>query len=626
MRIDDREPFGGPMVDQTGFIKEAPRGEEVDELWLRRIDDAVRWMTGSHNWNGWRSWTNAKLLCRGRNWSANVRSESDEHGSDRMDPAVTIPRMAVNIEGMVGYFTQSDPKFILDPRNRPDQVEQAKRKEALVNYTWEEQDFARPWRSALKELIITGNCILKTGYVTELDEAALLKAEETEGAKKKKGEVVISYDQAIKANYATLKHVPIHRFLYDLGAPDGTIKTARWVAELIVRPARDVMADNRYDAAARKAMQTGEETPQTYQDFRAANEDVLLHEAQNDSYLVGTQEYDHQNIVLAEIWDRRYKVRRVYALGVTKPLLVEDWPYPYLDDFPYIQCKFINVLDEPWGIGYVKLAQDPQKMLDRTRTKMAEHVKKFNAKLLTWGLDADERRRLGDDEHGAVINMGQGGKLENYFPPSLGQDFYRVSEIFANDLESLTLTDQMIGGGALPSRTSAEEVRTRTQLFGMKLSDASKAIDKMLHAVGQQTSQHIAANMEVDQVVRLLGEEGADWIKVEPEDVRVDTLVRVQSTSRQPPDPAREKQMSLDFLERMLRIIPALQQMQQQGGIPFDANKFLQWTINRMEDASLAEVFSGPAQPAQVGPGGPAVPGSPQEPNQAQSAIDRSGA
>lgn len=608
-----------------------PTGPDVWSSWQGVIAEHIRWLRDDY-WNGWRSWRAALFLARAKQWSEQVKaSDSLQFASDLVDDAATVPLIATHIENMIGFLTQSDPQFVATPRREQD-VDPAEIQEALLNYRWRELEMDDQYAMALRDFCTIGHCVIGTGFAFEDDVKRMRPKGALAGS-------TTNYDDNFRAGSPYLRRVNPFAFLKDRYAPDGTLATARWCAEILFRPIDDIVQDSNYDDKVRRSIRNreGDFQLKTLRTWYAENEWLAPR---------GTEEQGSEDIgVLVKLYDKRYRVFRVLGLGVDQPLLEDDWPFPYLDGFPYVMRDFVHLPNEPYGVGFTHFAAHMQLLENRLSTKMAEHARKHNAKYIAkgWGDDDDQLDEFEKDEHGTLLRgTGQNPTIEPVERPQFGEDLFRIHAIVESNMRRLMMEDQ-IASGPMPGRTSATEIRTRNQLFGAKLRDVVRSSEKLLRDSARQILQHIKANADVGETVRVVGRKGVTFVELSEADVAAEIDIDVTAVAREQVDPVTRRQQALDLLQRTAAILPQIfqvQAIQAQAGLPVqpiavDFNALFRAVIKTFDDRELERAFPNQAVEAQQLPpqifAPPAAPGtggpSPQDPTQSaqQSALPQPG-
>src|SRR5262249_47664538 len=160
--------------------------------------------------------------------------------------------------------------------------------------------------------------------------------------------------------------------------PDHTLDSARWCCEMFFRPLPDVLADPLYDEEAKDMIRSGGYSPAAVTTRKNEPPTTPSPMAAYDSILP-----EDNLVIIFEVWDRRFQKYFVFADNVPRPLVEKPWPYEYLGkEFPYKMVGYIPIPNEHYGIGIPRWIEDQQYELNRIRTSMFEHRRRFNRKYI----------------------------------------------------------------------------------------------------------------------------------------------------------------------------------------------------------------------------------------------------
>lgn len=577
---------------RSGIIIERPTGEKQWEFWQHQITDHLDWLCGEgehKNPNGHRTWKHNIKLARGQHWSEQVQS-SDEVGrpADLIEDHVTVSHISLHIENLVSFLTQTDPYFKGRGR-RPGDEDSAKAQEAVLNYYWRELDFITELKKCVRDYCTIGHMIARTDWHSRQE------IEFQRPDKSKDPAATTNYNPYIRPEAPGFRRVNPFTFLIDRSTPTYDLKGARWCGEIIAKPLQDIISDKRYDSAVRKQIKSGQEHVTTL-------EQHLANYSSADGFFYGGMDQDesHDQIgLLIEVWDKRFRMRYVFAMGVTKPLIEEAWPYDHLDDFPYEFANFIPVPNEIYGLSHPHIAGQAQLLLDRLLTKMALHARKHNPMYLVpeGTFDDDQKRLFLQNEDGGLVEHKPGKKPEPLELAQLPYDLQTFVQVIKGEMNELMNTDALHRGGALPSRTSAQEIEARQQLHGMKLADHAATIDHFVRNIARQILQHIKANLQQDMFVSIAGREGTLYRKLSLEDIKAEVDIDLESSSREIITPAVEREQRMTLLQTLSALA--------QSGVPIqiDWNELLKQVLSTFDGVEADRIFPPmAAAPAPINP------------------------
>lgn len=541
-------------------------GMSVYDMWLTRIHSALQWRK-SH-WNGDENWKRAYKLYGGKHWRYN---DEENPSADEARDFITVNITMSTINNMVPFLLNSDPFFLTKPRKPSDTV-QAMLAQEIVNYDWNLQQMTPQVKECALDAAIIGHGIAKTGFTFELDQAV----------SKATGNIV--YEDYIRAETPYLIRIDPFNFIYDPTATDRTLATARWAAEIFYQYYDDVIDNSSYEASVRNKIKSGHFNPKLLSGKYEVQDDW-------DMTWWDDEHVAEPNIVrLFEIWDKKHRKYIVLADGVNEPLIEKDWPYDYLTGFPYRRLDFIKVPNSHYPVGIPYSIEDSQFELDRTRTGMFQHRRRFNRKYeILDNLEEDSRRKLQEGEDGALIPVRQLNSIRPIEDAPLPQDYWQVEAIIKQDVMELSGMDALIRGGPLPSRTTGVEVNTRTNIFRMKIDDLVDRTDRFVLQLGKDVLAHIKANMVRSRVVKIAGLQGVYWVNATAEDIQAELDLHMETVAAPKTNPDIDKQQSLNLLQIALQAAPVMQQLGQPLQINFP--ELFAWTIEKFGYKDVGRFF-----------------------------------
>lgn len=565
--------------------REPLTGEDVGKLWTDKVNRALNFR--KRHWNGEDAWHRYIDLYRGNHWSSR-HSDTDDISSDIVRERITVNVTGSTVLNVLPFLIRRKPQFICSPR-QPEDVVAAQLQQQILNYVWREFDMQPQARKAILDSIVIGHGIIKTGFNLELDEAI----------KKVPQNGTIEYADYIKKEEPFIKRVSPFLFIFDPEAAENDLASARWCAEFFIKPIRDVVDNERYSESVRRKIRRGEVEVSTVRSLLKLpnDDDTLTFEDDDDS--------DMDRLVLFELWDKRSGKYYVYAHGCYEPLLESDeWPYPYVEGFPYEMISFIPVIDEPFPMGLPAFIEDQQHELNRVRTREFQHGRRFNRKytVIEGDVDESEIKKLQTGEDGTVVLVRQHEAIKPIEDANISSDQQLIEQVIKNDIRELTGSDELARGGALPSRTTATEVQTRSKLLGLKLEDRVEQVDTFINKVGRKILQHVKANYILEKVIKIAGPQGSFWMKYSAQDIQAETDIDVESTSAQQVDPMTDRQQAIQIMQILLNAAPILQQSQ----VPINWGELFKWVLTKfdgMKDVQRFFPLSGqPSQPLATTP------------------------
>lgn len=551
--------------------KEIGKGDFDNELWLSRLNQTLRWR--QNYWNGDRNWNRAYDLFRGKHW----RDMQEENpSSDQLRDRITVNEAQSAVLDIVPFLMIKHPLFVGTPV-RQSKTASVKLQTQKLNYEYTRRDMNSQVKKSVYDAAICGHGICKDGYILEVDEAI-----------KKTDGININYEDYIKESAPYIKRISPFFFLIDPLAPEANLETARWCAEIFLKTERDILANSRYNPKVQNKIKSG------YYPLNFKNSQLGVH-ADDPTLNNLSKESDDPALpesrlcLLFEVWDWKYKKLRVFADGCPEPLLEKDWPYDYIDKFPFTKMDYIALPDELYGVGIPYQIEDQQLELNRNRTYAFEHRRRFSARKyeVLNNVTDPEFTKFANGEDGAMVRVQQIGSIVPIPDAPMPDDTQIVEGMIRSDIQRATGLDNLFKGGNLQSRTTSGEVQTRASIFRLKLEDRIDTVDKFVLRVANHVLQHIKGNFTQDEAIRLFGPSGEYWETLTPDMIKEDVDLDMETIAAPQIDPVQQMQMALNIWQTTL----GAAQFIQAGVIQVDLNKLFGWVMDKMGVKDAAQFF-----------------------------------
>src|SRR5262245_12072775 len=527
------------------------------EIWLSRI--AMTRQARLMRKNGERDWRRYYRWYEGEQWD-DRGGQGSNVSSDNPRETATINKTGSIINSIVPFLINDEIKFLLKAR-RPEDDVSAEIQQALLNYEWRKRKMTNAMKTCARDMVIIGHCIAKPGYTVEVDES-----------KKPKDDGVINYADYVKRDAPYVERVNPLNFIWDWAGKDRTLNTARWCAEVFFVPYADVIVNQDYNPEVIGMMYSGDYTPTT----QTAWETMGV----PPGWMKGMQSFalpEDNLVTLIEVWDKKFRNRMIFADGCPYPLLVSDWPYDYLDGFPYVMAKYIDVPNQPYGLGLPRWIEDQQVQLNRMATLEQDVARKSRPRYKASEQTNPEevvKFQNGDD---IVV-----GDIQPIPPADLSQMFQVIQANIQRAIEEMTGADRLLQGGPLPSRTTAGEVGTRARLTGLKLDQHVTDFEEFVEECAIQILGHLKKFRTTADVIEVVGLEGAFWHEYTNEDIQAGVDVEVNYFAAPKVDPALENQHKKEILQLAISALPVLAQQ----GAPetFNLVEIFRWLLKDEKD------------------------------------------
>lgn len=547
--------------------------------WHERINCTLEWR--SKYWNGDAAWKRYMALYRGDHWR-NSRYGDSVLGPDSDSPRT---RITVNVTGATillakSFLFKKKPQFIIEPK-LPEHYVSAVLQQATLNYEWKERNMQKQAKKAVLDSLVIGHGIIKTGFTYEPS---------TANNPKKDGQT--EYREYIEKDTPYIERINPFMFLFDIETDTYDLENGSWCAQIFFRPYNDVVVDTNYDKGVLKAIKSNLLTPETFKMGLAMSVEEYARKENNQC-------------ALYEVWDKKYKKRYVFIKGIEEPVEEQDWPYEYLDGFPYEKLDFIPLINEPYGIGIPAFIEDQQYELNRVRTAMYDHRRRFNRKYLArkGAIDSIELDKFLNSETASAIWVESMDAIRPTDEATIPNDAYAVEATIKNDIQELTGVDQLVRGGQLPARTSAAEVNARVQFSNLKLDDRVDDVDSFIINIGRKTLQHIKENYSSEKIIKINGPAGEYWTKYSPTDIKAEFDIDMDTVSAPQIDPVADRQQAIQIFTLIMQNLQILLQQQVQINI----GELFKWLLGKFDEKDISRFFpqagviSGPIQTVTEG-------------------------
>ena len=303
---------------------------------------------------------------------------------------ITQDRISVNlafstINVMAPSVAVNHPKITVSANQEGDE-DRAVFVEAVVNYLWRHHDYRKPFRRAVKDFLIIGHSWMKVGwrfveqereltpeeFALEYDEASL----EVEQFSYDNPEMIndLPSDQDVldalprKKMEVVEDQVFVERVSpFDMFVdPEATnLDDARWIAQRIVRPLNEVKKDKRYKRSVRMNLEA---------------DSGVRYRWENDNE---REEYANpgNRVTLYEYYDLVNGTISVCAAS-GDDFLLDPQPMPYHSGHPFVMMRNYDVPDMFYPMGDLESIESLQEELNKTRSQMVNHRKRYARKYL----------------------------------------------------------------------------------------------------------------------------------------------------------------------------------------------------------------------------------------------------
>ena len=439
----------GKVHDRLRLAQRWRHDEGYDQKWRRMID----LYRGKTYWGDRNAWGNPQ--------------------ADRI--SVNLAFSTINVIGPA--VSVNHPKITVSANKETD-ADRAVFVEAVINYLWRHFDYRKPFRRAVKDFLIVGHAWVKVGWKFVEEERRLAGYEIDD-------EVVRSIQEIdefamenpalagdLPSDQDVIDSVPLTEMVvledqpfverispFDMYVdPEATcLDDAKWIAQRIVRPLSEVKKDKRYKASVRRSLQADAGLKVRWDE-----------DTERDEY-----SDDVDRVTLYEYYDLENGTLSVCA-HQTDDYLLDPTRMPYAFGHPFVMMRNYDIPDVFYPMGDLDQIESLQEELNKTRTQMTNHRKRYARKYLYHerSFGPEGREALESDEDGRFVpvvdeNRDLSAVVQPLPQVPLAPEIYEQSHIIEQDINT-------VSGVSEYSRGQMPEIR-RTATEASIIADAGNA-------------------------------------------------------------------------------------------------------------------------------------------------------
>src|SRR5690606_14769081 len=443
------------------------------------------------------TWKRLKDMYAGKQWVGTAREDR-----------IVVNKAFANINIVTAAISSSYPKFVVKPRT-PESAATAIITEEVLNYVWQHYKFQDEFKLAVNDMVQLGHGWLKVGWkavkAAEVEKPAE-SDDEAENVEKEDGPT--SEAQAVKftEDRPFVERVSPWDVYVDPTAR--TLREARWIAQRIFRPVKEVRANEQYDKAAREAA-----VPTAYAKYDDQSDRVPMPEdpdVSNDGF-----------VEIIEFYDVFRRSMCVFAKDGGDRFLVAPKKQPFSFGHPFVMFRDYEVVDEFYPMGELQAIEDLQNELNETRTQMINHRKRYARKYLfdPSMFDPEGLSALKSDRDNELVAVQTNGNdLLSAITPMptvmVPPEFYNHSALITDDIDQISGVSDYQRGSLPEIRRTATEAAIIQDSMNARSSDKLARIESTLALVGERVIQLMQQFMTDEQVARVVKDTSQPvWIK-----------------------------------------------------------------------------------------------------------------
>ena len=484
----------------------AYKADEYDQV-KQRLRMAQKWRTDEGYDAKWRRMID---LYRGKTYWDN-----NQYGitSDRI--SVNLAFSTVNV--IAPSVAVNHPKITVAATKETDE-DRAIFVESVINYLWRHHDYRKPFRRMVKDFLIFGHGWLKVGWKF-VEEERPMSAEEMQQEynasveeirdvaitnPEMAGELPSDQDILDTLPSTTMVVVEDQPFVERISPfdmlidPEATcIEDAKWIAQRIVRPVSEVKKDKRFKSSARRKIEADSGVKSRWD-----NDD------ERDRYkeLV-------DRVTLYEFYDLENGTISV-CTDTGDDYLLDPTPMPYSFGHPFVMLRNYDIPDVFYPMSDLEAIESLQEELNKTRTQMVNHRKRYARKYLYHerSFGPEGREALESDEDGRFVpvvdeNRNLGEVVVPLAQVPLAPEMYNHSNIIEQDINTVSGVSEYARGQMPEIRRTATEASIIADAGNARAADKLAMVELNIGEVARLVLQLMQQFMTRPQMVRITGKD-----------------------------------------------------------------------------------------------------------------------
>ena len=543
---------------------------------------------------------------------------------------VSYDRISVNlafstINVIAPSVAVNHPKITVTANKEGDE-DRAVFNEAIINYLWRHHDYRKPFRRAVKDFLILGHAWIKVGWrfveqerplsPMERDQQIVTAAEEVQDFAYMNpdmaGDLPSDEDIAASVPNTRMEIVEDQAFVERISPfdmlvdPEATcLEDAKWIVQRIVRPLHEVKKDKRFKRSVRQGLEA---------------DSGVRYRWNND-----TEREEYSDLVERVSIFEYYNIEdgTMCVLSQTgSDFLLDPTPMPYSFGHPYVMLRNYDVPDTFYPIGDLSQIESLQEELNKTRSQMVNHRKRYARKYLYHerSFGPEGREALESDEDGRFVpvvdeNRNLGDIVVPLAHTPLAPEMYNHSHLIEAVINTVSGVSEYQRGQMPETRRTATEASIIADAGNARAADKLATIEIIISKVARMVMQLMQQYMTEAQMIRVTGKDDQEYfIAYTRDDIIGEYDFSVQGGSTQPLNETARRQQAVSLMNAMAPLVgvvvdPAelVKHVLQYGFGIDDAEKFIiqQQPMVAEGEAAAGEEIAGMQPPAVTGGMGP---------------------
>lgn len=501
------------------------------------------------------TWQRMIDLYRGRHFPRSMTSE------DRI--AVNIAFSTVNV--IYPSISVNHPKVTVEAQH-PEAEDMAVIAEAVLNYWWKHYDVRSPFRLGVKDFLVVGHGWLKIGWRYREQEQPLdgaeyddqydeMSAQADEFAQQNPdlAHVVPTEDEIAAAipetKVAVVEDRPFVERVspFDMYVdPEATnMEDIGWIAQRVIRPLEDVRKDPRYKKGVRGDVQSDD----------VSKASAISQAAQRERREFGQ---DVERVIVWEYYDVKQNTMCVFA-NSGSGYLVDPRPMPYDNGHPFVMLRNYDVPDQFYPLGDLESLESLQDELNKTRSQMMNHRKRFARKYLFYerAFGPTGRQALESDEDNVFVPVvDENRPLSEMVTPlpqeAINAELYHWTDQIESDMNTVSGVNEYARGETPDVRRTATEAAIIQDASNARAADKLGVVENTATEVARRLLQIAQQYLDGEHVGRVTGQQGqAVWFQFTADDIAGEFDFAVEAGSTQPMNETFRRQTAVAMMQSL---------------------------------------------------------------------------
>ena len=329
--------------------------------------------------------------------------------------------------------------------------------------------------------------------------------------------------------------------------PEATcLDDAKWIAQRIVRPLSEVKKDKRFKGSVRRNLQADSGLKVRWEN-----------DTERDDYA------DHvDRVTLYEFYDLESNTLSVCAHEADDYLL-DPTPMPYAFGHPFVMMRNYDIPDIFYPMGDLDQIESLQEELNKTRTQMTNHRKRYARKYLYHerSFGPEGREALESDDDGRFVPVvDENRDLSSVVTPlpqvPLAPEIYQQSGIIEQDINTVSGVSEYSRGQMPEVRRTATEASIIADAGNARSADKLATVEIVIGDVARRILQLMQQYMTAPQMVRIQGRDAEEYyVAYTRDDILGEYDFSVEGGSTQPLNETARRQQAISLMNAVAPLV-----------------------------------------------------------------------